>query len=116
MDMLGPLPESKEFKCVYVVVYVFSKCYLLYALYRQGAYDVKRVFTKIVSLHGTPYLIVNDRSRMFESNTFQNWFSDLCCTTQFITHEVRHENGQAERHCRTVQNLLQVEINNKSSE
>lgn len=116
MDVLGPLPESKGFKYVLVAVDAFSKYCLLYALYRQDAEELKRAFTNTVSLFGTPLLVVNDRGRMFESETFKKWLTELGCASHFITPEMHHENGQAERYCRTVLNLLRVEVNNKGSE
>lgn len=116
MDVLGPLPESKGFKYVLVVVDAFSKYCLLYSLYRQDAEDLKRVFTNVISLFGTPQLIVSDRGRMFECNSFQSWISELGCKFHFITPEMHHENGQAERYCRTVHNLIRVEANNKGAE
>lgn len=111
-----PLPESKGFKYVLIVVDAFSKYSLLYSLYRQDADELKRAFTNAISLFGTPSLIVSDRGRMFESNSFQSLVSELGSKTHFITPEMHHENGQAERYCRSVHNLIRVEANNRRSE
>lgn len=115
MDVLGPLPESNGFKYVLVLVDAFSKFCLLYSLYRQDTDDLKRVFTNAISLFGTPSLIVTDRGRMFESSSFQDWISALGCASHLITPEMHQENGQAERYCRSVLNMLRVEVNNKGS-
>lgn len=115
MDVLGPLPESNGFKYILVLVDAFSKFCLLYALYRQDTEDLKRVFTNAISLFGTPSLIVADRGRMFESSTFQTWVTGLGSSTHLITPEMHQENGQAERYCRTVLNMLRIEANHKSA-
>lgn len=115
MDVLGPLPESNGFKYVLVLVDAFSKFCLLYALHRQDTEDLKRVFINAISLFGTPSLIVTDRARMFESSAFQTWVTGLGCSTHLITPEMHQENGQAERYCRSVLNMLRIEANSKSS-
>lgn len=115
-DVLGPLPESNGFKYVLIIVDAFSKYCLLYSLYRQDTDELKRVFSNAVSLFGTPSTIVCDRARMFESATFQNWVSELGCSIHFITPGMHRENGQAERYCRTVLNMLRVEVGNKGSQ
>lgn len=113
MDVLGPLPESNGFKYVLVLVDAYSKFCLLYSLRKQDTDELKRVFTNAISLFGTPALIVTDRGRMFESSGFQDWVSGLGCATHLITPEMHQENGQAERYCRSVLNLLRVEVNHK---
>lgn len=115
MDILGPLPESNGFKYVLLLVDAFSKFCLLYPLYRQDTDELKRVFTNAISLFGTPALIVTDRGRMFESSGFQNWVSGLGCATHLITPGMHQENGKAERYCRSVLNMLRVEVNNKGN-
>ncbi|CAG9136407.1 unnamed protein product [Plutella xylostella] len=116
MDVLGPLPESRGFKYILVLVDAFSKYCLLYSLYRQDTDDLKRVFNNAIALFGTPSMIVCDRARMFESTSFQNWVTELGCTMHFITPEMHHENGQAERYCRTVLDMLRVEVNKNSAD
>lgn len=114
-DVLGPLTESNGFKYILVIVDSFSKYCLLYALYRQDTDELKRVFSKVISLFGTPTTIVCDRGRMFESASFQNWVTELGSSIHFITPEMHRENGQAERYCRTVLNMLRIEVNNKGA-
>lgn len=114
-DVLGPLPESNGFKYVLIVVDAFSKYCLLYSLYRQDSEELKRVFSNVISLFGTPATIVCDRGRIFESVGFQNWVRDLGSTVHFITPEMHRENGQAERYCRTVLNMLRVEVRSKGA-
>ncbi|XP_028032646.1 uncharacterized protein LOC114244899 [Bombyx mandarina] len=47
---------------------------------------------------------------MFESVRFRNWTNDIGSEIHFITPEMHNENGQAERYCRTVLNMIRVEI------
>lgn len=109
MDVLGPLPESNGFKFVLIIVDAFSKYCLLNAIKKQNSNELKQVVSNAISLFGTPKLIVCDRARMFESADFQKWVSDLGCQIHFITPDMHNENGQVERYCRTVLNMLRVE-------
>lgn len=114
-DVLGPLTESNGYKYILIVVDSFSKFCLLYALYRQDADELKRVFSNAISLFGTPSTIVCDRARMFESAAFQDWVSELGSSMHFITPGMHRENGQVERYCRTVLNMLRIEVNNRGA-
>lgn len=114
-DVLGPLPESNGFKYILIMVDAFSKYCLLYSIYRQDADELKRVFSNAVSLFGTPATIICDRGRMFESSAFQNWVSSIGSSLHFITPGMHHENGQVERYCRTVLNMLRIEVGTKGS-
>ncbi|XP_063836299.1 uncharacterized protein LOC135085432 [Ostrinia nubilalis] len=60
-------------------------------------------------------MIVCDRGRMFESAAFHNWVQDMGSTVHYITPEMHRENGQAERYCRTVLNMLRVEVRSKGT-
>lgn len=113
MDVLGPLPEAQGYKYVLVMVDAFSKYCLLYALYRQDTEELKRAFTDAVSLFGSPRLLVTDRARMFESSIFQEMVRSYGSDIHFITPGMHHENGQAERYCRTLLNLLRIEVNHR---
>ncbi|CAH2094651.1 unnamed protein product [Euphydryas editha] len=115
VDALGPLTESNGFKYILVVVDPFSKYCILYALYRQDTEELKRVFTNAISLFGAPSTIVCDRARTFESTSFQDWVASLGSALHFITPEMHRKNGQVERYCRTVLNLLRIEVNNKGA-
>lgn len=114
-DALGPLTESNGFKYILIIIDSFSKYCLLYAIYRQDTDELKRVFSNAISLFGTPSTIICDRGRMFESASFQNWVTELGSSIHFITPEMHRENGQVERYCRTVLNMLRIEVNNKGA-
>lgn len=114
VDSLGPLPESNGHKFVLVIVDSFTKYCLLYPMYRQDADDLKRVFNSAVSLFGVPRLIVCDRGRMFESSSFVKQITDLGSDIHYITPEMHHANGQAERYIRTVLNMIRLEVSNKN--
>lgn len=53
---------------------------------------------------------------MFESAAFKVWVDELGCSIHFITPGMHHENGQAERYCRTVLNILRVEVGHKGAQ
>lgn len=111
VDALGPLPDSNGYKYVFIVVDAFSKFCLLYPMYRQDTDELKRLITNTISLFGTPKLIVADRGRMFQSSEFLNWIKSFGCDTHFITPEMHQANGQVERYCRTVLNMIRIESN-----
>ncbi|XP_026327446.1 uncharacterized protein LOC113235768 [Hyposmocoma kahamanoa] len=105
--------EAEGYKYVLVIIDAFSKYFRLYALYRQDTSELKRAYTDAVSLFGSPKLLVTDRARMFESSSFQDMVRSLGSDIHFITPGMHHENGQAERYCRTLLNLLRIEVNHR---
>ncbi|CAK1585049.1 unnamed protein product [Parnassius mnemosyne] len=113
MDTLGPSPESQGYKHVLIIIDAFTKYCLLYSLRRQDTDELKRAFTNAVSMFGSPRLLVADRGRMFESAAFQDMVSSFGSDIHFITPNMHHENGQAERYCRTLLNLLRIEVNHR---
>lgn len=114
-DALGPLPESNGYKFVLIIVDSFTKFCLLFPMYRQDTDELKRVFNEAISLFGAPKLLVCDRGRMFEASSFTDWISELGCDIHYITPEMHHSNGQAERYVRTVLNLIRVESHNRNT-
>lgn len=110
-DALGPLPDSNGYKFVVLIVDAFTKYCLLYPIYRQNAAELKHVFENAISLFGTPRLIVADRGRMYENSLFTDWIRDLGSNIHFITAEMHQSNGQVERYCRTVMNMIRIETN-----
>ncbi|CAH2084482.1 unnamed protein product [Euphydryas editha] len=113
VDTLGPLPECDGYRHVLIIVDAFSKFCLLYPMYRQDTDELKRHLTNMISIFGTPKLIVADRGRMFQSVDFLNWVKDMGCDTHFITPEMHQSNGQVERYCRTVLNMVRIECNHR---
>ncbi|CAK1599244.1 unnamed protein product [Parnassius mnemosyne] len=111
VDVLGPLRESDGHKHVLIIIDAYTKYCLLYALPRQDCSELKRVMTQIISLFGTFKRLVCDRSRMFDNHEFINWISNYGVEVHFITPEMHQENGQVERYCRTVLNMIRVEVN-----
>lgn len=110
-DALGPLPESNGYRYVLIIVDAFSKYCLFYPMLRQEASELKRHFTNAISLFGTPKLIVADRGRMFQSAEFLNWVSEVGSDIHLITPEMHHSNGQVERYCRTLLNMIRIQSN-----
>lgn len=115
IDALGPLPTSEGYKFVLILVDAFTKFCLLYPIYRQDVGELKRVLVQAISLFGVPKLIVADRGRMFVSNEFVSWISELGSDIHYITPEMHRSNGQVERYMRTVLNMLRIEVNHKNS-
>lgn len=114
VDALGPLPISEGYKFILVIVDSFSKFTQLYPIHRQDAEELKRVIMQAISLFGVPKLMVTDKGRMFESNAFVSWITELGCNLHYITPEMHHANGQVERYIRTVLNMLRIQVNYKN--
>lgn len=115
MDVLGPLPVSNDYKYILLIVDAYSKYCLFYPLKRQDSDELKRAVSNAVSLFGAPKLIVCDRGRMFESASFQNLVSDIGSEIHYVTPEMHSENGQVERYCRTLLNMLRIEAANNNN-
>lgn len=115
IDALGPLPISEGYKFVLILVDAFTKFCFLYPIYRQDVSELKRVLVQAMSLFGVPKLIVADRGRMFTSNEFVSWISELGSDIHYITPEMHRSNGQVERYMRTVLNMLSLEVNHKNT-
>lgn len=116
LDALGPLPDSNGHRFVLIIVDAFSKYCLLYPMMRQEASELKRHFANAISLFGAPKLIVADRGRMIQSNEFLSWVNELGSEVHLITPEMHHSNGQVERYCRTLLNLVRIETNYRREE
>lgn len=48
---------------------------------------------------------------MFQSSEFHSWVEGLGCEVHLITPEMHQSNGQVERYCRTILNMVRVECN-----
>lgn len=116
VDVLGPLPVSKGSKFIMLVVDAFTKYCLLVPIVRQDVDELKRVFKYVLSLFGTPKLVISDRGRMFESAGFTSWMRSLGVQLHYITPEMHQANGQVERYIRTVLNMLRISTNYKKTE
>lgn len=99
-----------------LVVDAFSKYCLLTPIYSQDLEALKQVCQKVISLFGTPRLIISDRGRMFESANFKSWTQSLGISLHHITPEMHRSNGQVERYVRTVLNMLRIEVSYKKTE
>lgn len=110
-DVLGPLTECEGFKYVLIIVDAYTKFCLLYGLYTQDRSELKRVMTQTISLFGTFKRLICDRSRMFDNREFIDWITGFGVKVHFITPEMHRENGQVERYCRTVLNMIRIEVN-----
>lgn len=82
-------------------------------MYHQDSNELKRHVTNVISLFGAPKLIVADRARMFQSTEFLGWVRSMGCDVHLITPEMHQSNGQAERYCRTVLNMIRIEANHR---
>lgn len=110
------LINYRPYHHVLIVVDAFSKFCLLYPIYKQDANELKQNVTNVISLFGTPKLIVTDRGRSFQSTDFLAWVKDMGCDVHLITPEMHQSNGQAERYCRTVLNMIRIECNFRQHE
>ncbi|KAL0892840.1 hypothetical protein ABMA27_014528 [Loxostege sticticalis] len=50
---------------------------------------------------------------MFQSAEFLDWVRDMGCEVHLITPEMHQSNGQVERYCRTVLNMIRIEANHR---
>lgn len=116
VDALGPLPESRGFKHVLLVIDSFTKYCILTPITRQDLEELKRVMQTVISLFGAPKTIICDRGRMFESSGFMSLMTELGCQVHHITPEMHHANGQVERYVRTVLNMLRIEVKQRKAE
>lgn len=115
-DALGPLPQSNGYKYVLIVIDAFSKFCLLYPMFGQDANELKQHFTNVIALFGTPKLVVADRGRMFQSSVFANFVTEIGIDVHLITPEMHHSNGQVERYCRTLLNMIRIQCNYRQKE
>lgn len=115
VDVLGPLPISKGYRFVLIMVDAFTKYSLLYPINRQDADELKRAISNAVSLFGVPKLLVTDRGRMFEASSFVTWISEMGCDIHYITPEMHHSNGQVERYVRTLLNMIRIQTTSKDA-
>lgn len=53
---------------------------------------------------------------MFQSADFVSWVEGMGCGVHLITPEMHQSNGQVERYCRTVLNMVRVESNYRQQE
>lgn len=116
VDALGPLPLSRGFKHVLIVIDSFTKYCLLTPIGRQDVQQLKLVIRNVIALFGTPKTVICDRGRMFESREFVSFMNQMGCQLHHITPEMHHANGQVERYVRTLLNMLRIEVNHKGSE
>lgn len=110
-DVLGPLKECDGYKYVLIIVDAYTKYCLLYSLRKQDCSELKRVMSQTIGLFGCFKRLVCDRSRMFDNHEFIEWVHKHGVEIHFITPEMHRENGQVERYCRTVLNMIRVEVN-----
>lgn len=116
VDALGPLPQSNGYRYVLIAIDAFSKYCLLYPMYGQDANELKRLITNVISLFGTPKQIIADRGRMFLSSEFTKLVTELGIDIHLITPEMHRSNGQVERYCRTLLNMVRIECNHRQNE
>ena len=114
VDALGPLPESDGYKYILILIDAFTKFCLLYPMRKQDSLEFKRVNTSAISNFGTPRLLVCDRGRMFVNVEFTSFAAEYGIELHFITPEMHQSNGQVERYCRTVLNMVRIEVKLKS--
>ncbi|XP_049885762.1 uncharacterized protein LOC126380418 [Pectinophora gossypiella] len=96
-----------------LVVDAFTKYCILTPIQRQDFSELQRVCKNVISLFGTPRLIVCDRGRMLECAAFKSWMQVLGVELHYITPEMHQANGQVERYVRTVLNMLRIEVTYK---
>ena len=108
IDFLGPLPTTSQgHEYILVMVDQFTKWVECVPLPNQTAeVTAKAVIDHFFSRFGTPFQIISDQGRNFESNLF----AEMC--KQFEVHKARttpyrpSANGQVERYNRTLMDAV----------
>lgn len=114
-DCLGPLPATSDgFKHILVVVDTFSKFCVLQCLKSVKAEETKFAFQNIISLFGTPKMIIMDAGSNFKNLSLPEYLDALKIDYHYTTPDIHRSNGQVERYMRTIMNLLRVETRIKS--
>ena len=111
-DVLGPLPRtSRGNNFILVVTCHFSKWVEIFAIPDQTAATTARVIlNEVIARFGSPYSILSDRGRNYESSLFQELCKLLEIRKTRTTTANPQANGQTERFNRTLLKMIRAYI------
>ena len=116
LDVLGPLPESKQGnKYILVIIDQFSKWVEAYALPHQGsALIADRLVKKFIATFGIPLEIHTDQGSNFQSALLKEIYRLLGITRTRTTPYHPSSNGQVERFNRTLLQMIRCYLQNQN--
>lgn len=107
IDLVGPLPRSKEGYTHLVTCLDEASRYLIAKPIRKATTEsvIKILMSEVVLIHGAPELWISDRGSQFTSNVFKEW-----CVKNGAKHHLipayRPQNNAVERQHRTLKEAI----------
>jgi len=106
IDFVGPLPECKGFKYLFVAIDLFSRYPFVFPLKEMKTEQVIRCLKDIFTQFGFPDSILSDRGTQFESHEFVSFLKQFG-VKKLTTHAFHPQgNGICERFNSTFKKLL----------
>ncbi|CAA7016454.1 unnamed protein product [Microthlaspi erraticum] len=103
MDIVGPMPRSRQCAYLLVVTDYFTKWVEAKAYKNPTAHDVRNfVWQYIICRHGLPYEIVTDNGGQFVAATFREFCASWNIKITYSTPRYPQANGQAESTNKTI--------------
>ena len=117
MDVLGPLPESREGNLyILVVTDLFTKWVELFAMPDQKAQTVVECLTEVIQRYSIPASILSDNGSNFKSYLVKRMFETLQIKPVYTTVYHPQTDGQCERFNSTLIQTLRKLIQNEPRE
>ncbi|KAH9637846.1 hypothetical protein HF086_005504 [Spodoptera exigua] len=115
LDCTGPFTTTSEgYRHVLLLVDGFTKFCLLKPLKTLSTHELIPIIREIVTLFGTPSVVITDRGTNFSSNQIRNMFRELHIEHHMIATGTPRSNGQVERYVATIINMLSTTCNDLS--
>lgn len=111
MDLIGPLPQTAAgHTAILTVVDRLTKMgHFIPTVMTVNAVKMADLFVEnVFRLHGMPSVIISDRDPRFTSNFWQSFMDTLGTTLKLSTAYHPQTDGQAERHNRTIEDMLRA--------
>ncbi|KAG7583777.1 Reverse transcriptase domain [Arabidopsis suecica] len=116
MDIVGPLPASRQKRFMLIMTDYFTKWVEAKSYATIRANDVQNFVWKfIICRHGLPYEIVTDNGSQFISLTFENFCASWKIRLNKSTPRYPQSNGQAEATNKTILAGLKKRLDEKKS-
>lgn len=115
LDCTGPFTQSNEgFKHILLIIDGFTKFCLLKPLKTLNAQELVPVLRDVITLFGTPSVVISDRGTNFSSGPIKSFFDELNIEQHLISTGTPRSNGQVERYVSTVTDMLNTMCNEQS--
>ncbi|XP_010457030.1 PREDICTED: uncharacterized protein LOC104738571 [Camelina sativa] len=114
MDIVGPLPVSRQKKYILIMTDYFTKWVEAEAFAKIGTEQVQKfVWKNIICRHGLPYEIVTDNGTQFTSLQFEGFCAKWRIRLSKSTPRYPQGNGQAEATNKTIIDGLKKRLEDK---